>query len=66
MEKLNRQALQIAKEVAEETGALLAGGICHTRVYDPHDPVAVEKCHNMFKVRIKYTNMSVQKKLTRK
>lgn len=53
MEKLNRQALQIAKEVAEEIGALLAGGICHTRVYDPQDPVAVEKCHNMFKVCIK-------------
>lgn len=54
VEKLNRQALQIAKEVAEETGALLAGGICHTRVYDPQDPVAVEKCHNMFKEMIEW------------
>lgn len=35
---------------------MLAGGICHTRVYDPQDPVAVEKCRKMFKVRIKYIN----------
>ncbi|XP_048769994.1 betaine--homocysteine S-methyltransferase 1-like [Ostrea edulis] len=54
VEKLNRQALQIAKEVAKETGALLAGGICHTRVYDEKDPVAVEKCRQMFKEMIEW------------
>ncbi|XP_061177226.1 betaine--homocysteine S-methyltransferase 1-like [Saccostrea echinata] len=54
VEKLNRQALRIAKEVAEETGALLAGGICHTRVYDENDPVAVEKCRQMFKEMVEW------------
>ena len=38
LEPLNRQALQIAKEVADESGALLAGDLSNTNVYDPDDP----------------------------
>jgi len=38
LEALNRQALQIAGEVAREGGALLAGNICNTWAYDPNDP----------------------------
>lgn len=34
LESINRQALYIAKEVAEEGGALLAGNICNTWAYD--------------------------------
>jgi betaine-homocysteine S-methyltransferase len=37
LEPLNRQALRIAKEVAKEGGALVAGNICNTWVYDPLD-----------------------------
>jgi betaine-homocysteine S-methyltransferase len=37
LEELNRGALQIAKEVAEESGALLAGDICNTNVFEPDD-----------------------------
>ena len=33
LEEMNRQALAIAKEVAAETGALLAGDICNTNVF---------------------------------
>jgi betaine-homocysteine S-methyltransferase len=33
LEDLNRQALAIAKEVAAETGSLLAGDICNTNLY---------------------------------
>ena len=33
LEQINRQALDIAKEVAAETGALLAGNVCNTNVY---------------------------------
>jgi betaine-homocysteine S-methyltransferase len=40
LEPLNRNALRIAKEVAEEGDALLAGNICNTWVYDPEDPQA--------------------------
>jgi methionine synthase I (cobalamin-dependent) len=35
LEPLNRQALSIAAEVAKETGALLAGNLCNTNVYEP-------------------------------
>jgi betaine-homocysteine S-methyltransferase len=37
LEPLNRQALAIAKEVADESGCLLAGNICNTNVYEPED-----------------------------
>src|SRR5204863_9399561 len=37
LEPINRRALQIAKSVAAETGALFAGDICNTNVYDPAD-----------------------------
>ena len=38
LEPLNRQALRLAKEAAEEGGALVAGNICNTWVYDPEAP----------------------------
>jgi betaine-homocysteine S-methyltransferase len=37
LEDLNRQALAIAKEVANENGALLAGDICNTNVFADDD-----------------------------
>jgi betaine-homocysteine S-methyltransferase len=37
LEPLNRQALQIAKEVADESGALLAGDLSNTNAYEPDD-----------------------------
>jgi betaine-homocysteine S-methyltransferase len=37
LEPLNRQALAIAKQVADETGALLAGNISNTNVFLPQD-----------------------------
>jgi betaine-homocysteine S-methyltransferase len=35
LEPLNRQALEIATKVARETGALVAGNVCNTNVYEP-------------------------------
>ena len=49
LEAINRKALNIAREVAEETGALFAGNICNTGAYDPEDP----KTHD--EVRRQYT-----------
>ncbi len=37
LEEMNRGALSIAKEVASETGALLAGDICNTNVFVADD-----------------------------
>src|SRR3712207_3846666 len=33
LERMNRQALRLAKQVADETGTLLAGNVCNTNVY---------------------------------
>jgi betaine-homocysteine S-methyltransferase len=38
LEALNRQALRLAAEAAREGGALVAGNISNTWVYDPSDP----------------------------
>src|SRR5215213_2464415 len=38
LEPLNRQALRIARDVASEGDALVAGNICNTWVYDPDAP----------------------------
>ena len=43
LEPLNRNALRIAREVAAEAGALLAGNICNTWAYDPDDPVELRR-----------------------
>jgi betaine-homocysteine S-methyltransferase len=40
LERLNRQALQIARTVAKEGDALLAGNISNSWVYDPEEPEA--------------------------
>ena len=37
LEAMNRQAVRIAREVAREGGALVAGNICNTWAYDPDD-----------------------------
>ncbi len=42
LEPINRQALEIAKEVAADTGTLLAGNICNTNIWsgdESHDAV---------------------------
>ncbi|MCC6957875.1 MAG: homocysteine S-methyltransferase family protein [Anaerolineales bacterium] len=50
LESLNRQAVRLAREVAAEGNALVAGNIANTWVYDHHDKEATSK-----KVRQIYT-----------
>ncbi len=38
LEAMNRRAVQIAREVAQEGDALVAGNVCNTWAYDPDDP----------------------------
>ena len=40
LEAMNREAVRIANEIAAEGGALVAGNICNTWSFDPHDPAA--------------------------
>ena len=48
LEAINRQALQIAKDVAAEHDLLFAGNICNTNVFDPDDPDSQRRAHAMF------------------
>jgi methionine synthase I (cobalamin-dependent) len=38
LEPLNRRALEIASDVAEEHGSLLAGNLCNTNIFSPDEP----------------------------
>ncbi len=52
LEPINRRALEIAKSVATETGALFAGDICNTNVYDPTDPASHQAVRSMFEEQV--------------
>jgi methionine synthase I (cobalamin-dependent) len=52
LEPINRRALEIAKGVATETGALFAGDICNTNVYDPSDPASHQAVRSMFEEQV--------------
>jgi betaine-homocysteine S-methyltransferase len=52
LEEINRQALRIAGDVAEESGALLAGDVCNTNVFDPQDPGSVAAVRAMFEEQV--------------
>jgi betaine-homocysteine S-methyltransferase len=52
LERINRQALRIAKKVARDSGALLAGNICNSNIYDPGDPKTHKAVRRMFDEQI--------------
>ncbi|KAL8624989.1 hypothetical protein ACOMHN_039876 [Nucella lapillus] len=54
LETLNMRALQLAKQVAQDHGCLMAGNICNTTCYDPHDPDIVRKVRDMFKEQVEW------------
>jgi methionine synthase I (cobalamin-dependent) len=51
LEALNRQALELAKEVALETGALFAGDVCNTNVF-AEDEEARRTVRSMFEEQV--------------
>ena len=52
IEDLNRQALALAKEVAVESGALFAGDICNTNVYESGNAAAYHEARAMFEEQV--------------
>jgi betaine-homocysteine S-methyltransferase len=52
LEDLNRQALELARAVADETGSLLAGDICNTNVFDPDDAASKAAVRAMFEEQV--------------
>ncbi|XP_071800453.1 betaine--homocysteine S-methyltransferase 1-like [Asterias amurensis] len=54
IEKINRTALRMAREVADETGTLMAGNICNTNIFVPNDPENHAKIKGFFKEQIEW------------
>jgi betaine-homocysteine S-methyltransferase len=54
LERINRQALTIAKEVALDTGALFAGDLCNTNIYAPDDPAIERTVRGMFEEQARW------------
>src|SRR3954463_6107096 len=57
LEPLNRHALRLAREVASEGDALVAGNICNTWVYDPDAPESSgETVREMYREQAKWAS----------
>lgn len=52
LEPLNRNALEIAKEVARESGALFAGNICNTNIWEPGNRKTNDAARAMFEEQV--------------
>src|ERR1700687_1026302 len=52
LERINRRALETAKAVAQETGALFADDICNTNVSDPADLPSHKAVRAMFEEQV--------------
>jgi betaine-homocysteine S-methyltransferase len=52
LERINRRALEIAQAVAQESGALFAGDICNTNVFDPADTASHGVVRAMFEEQV--------------
>lgn len=48
LERLNREALELARRVARDTSSLLAGDICNTNVFEPGNGAAADQVRAMF------------------
>lgn len=54
LERLNRTALRLAREVADQTGTLMAGDLCNTTVYQRHNAQAIEESAKIFKEQVEW------------
>lgn len=54
VEPLNMKALEIARQVANETGTLMAGNLCNTTIYDRKDANSFEKARDIFKESVQF------------
>jgi len=48
LEAMNRQAVRLARAVAAEGDALVAGNVCNTWAYDPKDPATADVVRAMY------------------
>ena len=52
LEDMNRQALGLARDVAQDTGTMLAGNVCNTNLYDPADTESQARTRDMFEEQV--------------
>ena len=52
LERINRIALKMAREVADDTGTLMAGGISNTNIYVENSPETEERIRDMFEEQV--------------
>lgn len=50
LELLNRRALEMARQVADKHGKLMAGNLSNNPLYDPAVPATHEQVYEMMKV----------------
>jgi betaine-homocysteine S-methyltransferase len=54
LEPINRRALEVARTVAQESGALFAGDVCNTNVFDPADTASRKAVRAMFEEQVRW------------
>jgi len=54
LEEMNRTALKLAKEVAAEGDALVAGNICNTNIFLPDDSERKKTCRAIFEEQVRW------------
>lgn len=54
LEDLNRQALALARQVADDTDTLVAGNVCNSNLYDPADGDARAQTRDMFEEQVEW------------
>ena len=52
LERINRIALKIAREVADDTDTLMAGGVSNTNIYVENSPEVEERIRAMFEEQV--------------
>ncbi len=52
LEDMNRQALELARDVAHSTDTLFAGNVCNTNLYDPADSQTHRQTRDMFEEQV--------------
>ena len=48
--QMNRKALEIARQVADETSTLMAGNLSNSTIFKPNDPEVEKEIMEMYKV----------------
>lgn len=54
LESINKNAVRIARDIADQYGLIVAGNLCNTWVYDPDDSSTHAKTREQFEEQIQY------------